>query len=854
MSTISNLHIDVTLTADDAARVLKMLKNQSGDTFDGVGGAADGAKAKIIALNSAIELGQKALGVFGMIVTGLGGVVKGMVEGNAQFEKYETSLKVMLGSAEAAKGRLKELSDFASSTPFELPEVVEAGNQIQAIGRYSKDTLRDLGDLASASGKPMEQATAAFTKLATGQKGVAVDMFRDLLISVDDWVAATGKGVKANGELEASTEEMLAALPKILEAKNFTGMMEEQSMTLDGMISNIKDSISGVLREIGGPLFGAIKNIMAQIVKVLGTPEMQQMIEKLGVGIAAMVEGLLPIGDALMPVLGSLMDVISELLPPLAELVAVLVDALKPVLKVIIDVVVQLAPVLGSLIRVAASIIKAWAPLIAIFAQFLGDLLKPLIPILQLFADLMLAAMPMYERYAAQLAKVYEAGFKILTKVLRPIIDGIRWIIENAVAAVNALNSVFGAGDDGKKKKTKASGESGGTGEVVEPEAPGGDGTGTGTGTAGGGARGRAKSLKDAVSEMIASNRLLIDDGQQTNAGFRVMLEARLAIIRGNSAEQLQVRKMLRDEIKAIDDKELAEKKKRDDEEKKLRDEQRKAEIDQMKRYQSAWKFRDDIRKMDMGEEELAIVQERDQFNERIRDLQTYYEEHLFTDQEYQSLRETLEFQHQEKLFHIERDFLAKRKDEQKSKDKAAEESRKQERDLALSQASEMFGKFSELAGENFAAQKAISIAQALINTYTGATKALEQGGIFGIPLMATVIAAGLKSVITLMGIKPAARRKGGLVPGGPQLVQMNEEGEEYVLNADATRRNRPLLDALNSGMTIAEATGLAPAYPDRPATQSSQYVELGGDFRFEDGALRAAIQHEIELDRQGRM
>ena len=99
----------------------------------------------------------------------------------------------MLGSQEAANARFEEMSKFAAETPFELNEVVQLGNQLQALGKYSKENMTILGDLAAAAGKPIDQVTGAFAKLASGQKGMAVDMFRDLLITTDDWAKATGK-------------------------------------------------------------------------------------------------------------------------------------------------------------------------------------------------------------------------------------------------------------------------------------------------------------------------------------------------------------------------------------------------------------------------------------------------------------------------------------------------------------------------------------------------------------------------------------------------------------------------------------------------------------------------------------
>lgn len=178
-------------------------------------------------------------------------MVMGDVMAAAQVEKYQTTLKVMLGSRGAARARMQEYADIAKATPFELNQVVEGGNQLQAIGRYSRDNLTMLGDLGAASGKPLEQVMGAYAKLSTGQKGEGVNMFRDLLISTDDWIKATGKGLGSNKELLASTEEMLAALPKIMKSKGFFGMMDQQSKTTQGQLSNLKDSFFGLQVAMG---------------------------------------------------------------------------------------------------------------------------------------------------------------------------------------------------------------------------------------------------------------------------------------------------------------------------------------------------------------------------------------------------------------------------------------------------------------------------------------------------------------------------------------------------------------------------------------------------------------------------
>ena len=59
-------------------------------------------------------------------------------------------------------------------------------------------------------------------------------------------------------------------------------------------------------------------------------------------------------------------------------------------------------------------------------------------------------------------------------------------------------------------------------------------------------------------------------------------------------------------------------------------------------------------------------------------------------------------------------------------------------------------GQLSSLLGEESAAGKAFATAQALINTYLGASKALAQGGIWGIAQAAIVVAAGMKNVMSI--------------------------------------------------------------------------------------------------------
>jgi len=279
------------------------------------------------------KIGKVGRGLSLKLSAPLGVIGYKAIKGAGQFERYERVLTTMLGSTEKAKVRLKELEDIAIFTPFELHQVVDLGNQLQALGKYSKENIMLLGDLAAASGKPIEQVSRAYAKLVSGQKGIAVDMFRDLLITTDDWVEATGKGVRKSGEMMASTKDMIKVLPDILRKKNFLGMMESQAEGLEGVMSNLADATSKSFRQLGKAFVVAtdLKNKVKGLIEFIDnltnkfnalSPAMKKIISYIGILLFVLSPVLITIGKIgmglfffgktimfLIPLMGTLLGV-----------------------------------------------------------------------------------------------------------------------------------------------------------------------------------------------------------------------------------------------------------------------------------------------------------------------------------------------------------------------------------------------------------------------------------------------------------------------------------------------------------------------------------------------------------------
>lgn len=108
-----------------------------------------------------------------------------------------------------------------------------------------------------------------------------------------------------------------------------------------------------------------------------------------------------------------------------------------------------------------------------------------------------------------------------------------------------------------------------------------------------------------------------------------------------------------------------------------------------------------------------------------------------------------------------------------------------------------------------FLANQAAAIGNASINTAEGVTKALASAPPpVNFALAASVGAAGALQVAAIGAQTIQGFEKGGLVAGGRRLIEVNEAGEEFVMNASATRRHLPMLQAMNQDALMPTPSG----------------------------------------------
>jgi uncharacterized membrane protein len=234
--------------------------------------------------------------VFGKVLDGVKSLAGGMISGNAEFERYQTQFGVLLKSAPAAQERLAELAKFGATTPFELPELVRADKVLTAFGLHSEDTqkrfgvsgsqiLKTIGDISAGTGANFEELSVTFGKFASGATGEAISRFQELGIATREQMAQWGLQFSKSGQLLTPTAQAFTILEKHVRDK-FGGMMDAQSATFEGMVSNLQDWAGQTMRTMGAPIFDALKDKLAALLAFLGDPATQATLNSLAQSLA----------------------------------------------------------------------------------------------------------------------------------------------------------------------------------------------------------------------------------------------------------------------------------------------------------------------------------------------------------------------------------------------------------------------------------------------------------------------------------------------------------------------------------------------------------------------------------------
>lgn len=286
--------------ANDAARASKQAGKIDDSGMKKMASSADGAKKRVKSLADELSKASAMAGKLGKAVQGLGSLATGAfakdivngllgagaasIKAAAQMRQYEIAFQTMLKSADEGTQMLRDLQKFAAETPFDVPGVVSAGQQLMAFGFKAKEVipmLTSLGDAAAGLG----QGTAGVSRLAyalgqmqTSGKLNAQDMMQLTSAGISAWdMLADAAGVSIAEIKDMTSKGMVdskEAVKVIVAGMNeeFGGMMAKTSTEVSGLLANIEETAGTTSAVIGQYMINAfnIKGILQTASGALG--------------------------------------------------------------------------------------------------------------------------------------------------------------------------------------------------------------------------------------------------------------------------------------------------------------------------------------------------------------------------------------------------------------------------------------------------------------------------------------------------------------------------------------------------------------------------------------------------------
>ena len=210
-----------------------------------------------------------AAGIFA--VSGVQDFVSKLYSVRGEFQQLEISFKTMLGSGEQANELLAQLAQTAASTPFDLQGIASSAKNMLAYGFAAdqvNETIVRLGNVAAGLSQPLGDIVYLYGSLRASGRVTNIDIrqFANRGIPIYEELAKVlGKSVS---EINSLVSAGKVGFPEIEQAfqnmtnkgGKFYNLMQAQSESLTGQISNLQDNIDMMFNELGKASEGVLSS------------------------------------------------------------------------------------------------------------------------------------------------------------------------------------------------------------------------------------------------------------------------------------------------------------------------------------------------------------------------------------------------------------------------------------------------------------------------------------------------------------------------------------------------------------------------------------------------------------------
>lgn len=205
---------------------------------------------------------------FGLLAAGIGAAVNEA----RKIEDITVQFEVLTGSAREATKIVKDLQNFSATTPFQFEGIAKAAQQLLGFGFQAEEIvpkLQQIGDVASAIGKPIDEVAFIFGQVAAAGKltGERLLQFQERAIPIGPAIAKTMgiaqsavKDAVSAGKVDLETFQKAFASLSAEGGFAFEGMIK-QSKTFSGLMSTVADNVKILAAQIGTELLPVAKQL-----------------------------------------------------------------------------------------------------------------------------------------------------------------------------------------------------------------------------------------------------------------------------------------------------------------------------------------------------------------------------------------------------------------------------------------------------------------------------------------------------------------------------------------------------------------------------------------------------------------
>ena len=239
-----------------------------------------GIQKSSMLVSGALKTAALALGAFAV-----GKGIQGVIQATTTFEGFRAQLTAYLGDQRAANAELARLEELATGLPQSLQDLTHGFTVLtrEGIGTANKE-MKAFANIASANNKTLGQLAEALGDATRGE----FERIKEFGVKVNkdgDKFVATFQGQTL--AVEDSAIDIVNSIRKIGEkGGTFYGAAESQANTLTGAMSRMGDSVQKAFRTIGeGGLATAISEVADRMSKFLDNNK--ELMKDIGEGLAA---------------------------------------------------------------------------------------------------------------------------------------------------------------------------------------------------------------------------------------------------------------------------------------------------------------------------------------------------------------------------------------------------------------------------------------------------------------------------------------------------------------------------------------------------------------------------------------